>query len=100
VQPILASEQMERARIKATEQYFHFVDDKEGPMLGAFAPTDDALDNLFGAPAAPIETSKTLFVGCNYSAVSEAEFLDAAKQADAIMHKSADDILQMTKDQK
>jgi hypothetical protein len=82
----IAGQRMERAPIHATEQYYRFVDDQAGPMLGAFAPTDDALETaLAGTPPKPDSANKTLFVGCNYAAMSKAQFLDAAHQADAMM---------------
>lgn len=79
----IQNEGMKRAPIKLTEQYYRFVDPEAGPMIGSFAPTDDALAVMLGMPA---ETGKpkTMFVGCNYTVASQDEFLDAANKADAI----------------
>jgi hypothetical protein len=92
---LVQQQHMERVPIHSTEQYFHFVDDEGGPMLGAFAPTDDALDMAFGATPKADEENKTLFVGCNYSVVSKTDFLDAAKHADGMLRKSANDLKHM-----
>jgi hypothetical protein len=66
-------------------------------MLGAFEPTGGALSAMlakaFGAeepPKAP--PSDHLFVGCNYTAASQADFLAAAAQADALTAAAAKDI--------
>ena len=61
---LIEAKGMKRAPIKMTEQYYRFVDPESGPMLGAFAPTDNALAMMLGAPA---ETGnpQTMFVGCN-----------------------------------
>lgn len=85
---------MKRAPIKLTEQYYRFVDPEAGPMIGAFAPTDDALAVLLGMPA---ETGKpkTMFVGCNYAVASQDEFLDAAGKADAMAGAAGQDIEDM-----
>lgn len=87
----IQNEGMKRAPIKLTEQYYRFVDPEAGPMVGAFAPTDDALAMLLGMPA---ETAKpkTMFVGCNYTVASQDEFLDAASKADAIAGAAGQDI--------
>lgn len=91
------AQKMERAPIKATEQYYRFIDPDSGPMLGAFEPTGGALSAMlakaFGAeepPKAP--PSDHLFVGCNYTAASQADFLAAAAQADALTAAAAKDI--------
>lgn len=92
---IVQQQKMQRAPIHATEQYFRFVDAENGPMYGAFAPGDDALDIVFGAAPKPDSENKTLFVGCNYAAVSEEDFLAAARQADAAIVKSGRETLHM-----
>ena len=88
------NEDMKRAPITLTEQYYRFVDLEVGPMIGAFAPTDDALAMLLGMPA---ETGKpkTMFVGCNYAVASQDEFLDAARKADAMAGAAGQDIEDM-----
>ncbi len=90
----IRNEGMKRAPIKLTEQYYHFVDPEAGPMIGAFAPTDDALSVMLGMPA---ETGKpkTMFIGCNYTVASQDEFLDAAGKADAMAGAAGQDIENM-----
>jgi len=96
---IVRAQHMQRAPIKSTEQYYVFLNGGDGPMLGIFAPTDDALAQLFGAPPeAGDAPAKTLFVGCNYTPVTEAEFLQAAEQADGIAKKAAEDIQTLLKE--
>lgn len=90
----IQSEGMKRAPIKLTEQYYRFVDPEAGPMIGAFAPTDDALAVLLGMPA-EAGKPKTMFVGCNYAAASQEEFLDAADKADAMAGAAGQDIEDM-----
>jgi hypothetical protein len=68
-----------RAPIRITEQYYHFADPDKSPMLGAFAPTDDAIGLLFGAKPPADEENKTLFIGCNYAPVTLKDFLAAAR---------------------
>jgi hypothetical protein len=93
---IVAERHMDRAPVHATEQYYHFTDDATGPMLGAFAPTDDALETMLdGKPPRPDADNATLFVGCNYAAMSRAAFLDAAKQADAMIGQTGAALKQM-----
>lgn len=58
-------------------------------MLGAFTPTDNALELLLGGDAKPDAANRTLFVGCNYTPASKAEFLAVAAQAEAIVGGSA-----------
>ncbi len=81
----IAAHGLKRAPIAITEQYYRFVDPKSGPMLGAFAPTGNAtaalLAKAFGAKAPPPPPADSLFVGCNYAPVSEAEFLAVARRA-------------------
>ena len=81
----IAAHGLKRAPIAITEQYYRFVDPKRGPMLGAFAPTGNAtaalLAKAFGAKAPPPPPADSLFVGCNYAPVSEAEFLAVARRA-------------------
>ncbi|WP_420137483.1 hypothetical protein [Sphingomonas sp.] len=92
----IKAQKLERAPIKATEQYYRFLDPKAGPMLGAFEPTGGALSAMmakaFGAEPTPAPPSGSLFVGCNYTAASQAEFLEAAGQADAMTGAAAKDI--------
>jgi hypothetical protein len=76
---------MVRAPIHVTEQYYHFADPEHGPMLGAFAPTDNAFELLLGGKPQPDEANATLFVGCNYAPMSQQAFLAAAAQADAML---------------
>lgn len=73
-----------RAPIKITEQYYHFADPEKGPMLGAFAPTDDAFGLLLGAKPPADEDNKTLFIGCNYAPMDQKEFLKAAAIANSM----------------
>jgi len=96
-QSVVAQGHMERAPIKTSEQYFHFMNEQTGPMLGAFAPTDDALDVAFGAPPNADGESKTLFVGCNYSVASKADFLKGAARADEAVCKAGEEIRRMSK---
>jgi len=95
---VIAQQTMDRAPIRATEQYYHFIDDGAGPMLGAFEPTDDALEVAFGGAPKARGPSPTLFVGCNYAPMSKAAFLDAARQADAFLGKANHDIRKMVED--
>jgi hypothetical protein len=90
----IRNEGLKRAPIKLTEQYYRFVDPEAGPMIGAFAPTDDALAVMLGMPA---ETGKpkTMFIGCNYTVASQDEFLDAAGKADAMAGAAGQDIENM-----
>ena len=89
---VVGQRHMERAPIHVTEQYYHFDDAGTGPMLGVFAPTDDVLDMAFGAPPKSDNENSTLFVGCNYSVVSKAEFLDGVRKADRMFGKAGGDI--------
>ena len=93
-QTLIEAKGMKRAPIKMTEQYYRFVDPESGPMLGAFAPTDNALAMMLGAPA-ETGTPKTMFVGCNYTVASQQEFLDAAGKADATAAGAGADIMEM-----
>lgn len=77
-----------RAPIKITEQYYHFADPAKGPMLGAFAPTDNAFDLLFGAKPLADEDNKTLFIGCNYAAMNQKDFLAAASVANHMLDQN------------
>ncbi|MEG3088301.1 hypothetical protein [Sphingomonas sp. PB4P5] len=56
-QRIIQAQKMERAPIAITQQYYRFVDPEVGPMIGAFAPTGDAVTKLligaFGGNVAP-----------------------------------------------
>ncbi|MCR6500437.1 hypothetical protein MUO32_15405 [Shinella sp. CPCC 101442] len=90
----IQKEGMKRAPIRLTEQYYRFVHPESGPMIGAFAPTDDALAVLLGMPA-EAGKPKTMFVGCNYTVASQEEFLDAAGKADAMAGDAARDIEDM-----
>lgn len=47
---LIEAKGMKRAPIKMTEQYYRFADPESGPMLGAFAPTDNALAMMLGHP--------------------------------------------------
>lgn len=91
---LIEAKGMKRAPIKMTEQYYRFADPESGPMLGAFAPTDNALAMMLGAPA-ETGTPKTMFVGCNYTVASQQEFLDAASKADATAAGAGADIMEM-----
>ena len=94
---VVKAQAMERLPIRIGEQYYRFVDDDHGPMMGVFELSNDALLALF-APKAPREQAKTLFVGCNYGPVSKAEFLEAASHADAASDKAAADVKSMIED--
>lgn len=85
---IVAHQGMERAPIAASEQYVHFSGEGKGPMMGAFEPTDGALEQMLSGDHTPRPLSKTLFVGCNYVNMSRAEFMDLARQADAMLGKT------------
>lgn len=93
VEAFIAAHKLQRAPIKGTEQYYRFVDPDSGPMIGVFEPTGNAtaamLAKAFGGEAAPAPPSDQLFVGCNYTVASQAEFLGAARQSDAIAADSA-----------
>jgi hypothetical protein len=54
-------------------------------MLGAFAPTDDAIGLLFGAKPPADEENKTLFIGCNYAPVTLKDFLASAAIANSML---------------
>lgn len=82
---LIREQGMQRAPIKVTEQYYHFADPDHGPMLGAFAPTDNAFDLLLGGKPQSDEANATLFVGCNYAPMTQQAFLEAAAQADAML---------------
>ncbi|MCI4591808.1 hypothetical protein MOK15_17130 [Sphingobium sp. BYY-5] len=92
----IQAQNLERAPIKMTEQYYRFVDPESGPMLGAFEPTGNAtaamLARAFGAELPPTPPSESLFVGCNYAPASEANFLEAAGQTEEMMNGAARDI--------
>jgi hypothetical protein len=89
----IAAHHLARAPIQGTEQYYHFIDPEAGPMLGAFEPTGNAtaamMARALGAKVPAAEPSDSLFVGCNYSVVSQADFLDGARHADAIVNDAA-----------
>lgn len=93
---LISDQHLERAPIRATEQYFRFIDPKWGPMLGAFEPTGNLLANslaaAFGAEPLPSPPAETLFVGCNYTPVSREEFLEMAGRADGLVAKATRDI--------
>jgi hypothetical protein len=92
----IAAQKMERAPIKVTEQYYRFVDPEAGPMLGAYEPTggsiEAALAKAFGGEAPPSPPADQLFVGCNYTPASRADFLEAAAQSEAMLRDAAADI--------
>lgn len=90
----IRKQDMKRAPIKVTEQYYRFVDPESGPMIGAFAPTDDALAVMLGMPA-EAGKPKTMFVGCNYTIASQKDFLDAAAKADTMAGDAGQDIQEM-----
>jgi hypothetical protein len=89
----IAAQKMERAPIKITEQYYRFVDPETGPMLGAYEPTggsiEAALAKAFGGEAPPSPPADQLFVGCNYTPASQADFLEAAAQSEAMLRDAA-----------
>lgn len=97
-QVIIAENHMARTPIEASEQYYHFLDDDKGPMLGAFAPTDDMLDTVLGVSDPHKAPQKTLFVGCNYSSISYVDFLTAATHADTTIEQTAKRIRRMNSD--
>ncbi len=94
---IVAERKMERAPTHATEQYFRFIDPANGPMIGAVATPDDALEAVLGdAPSAkPDSANKTLFVGCNYAKESKTDFLHMVSQADEMMKRQRESIRQL-----
>lgn len=96
VEAFIAAHKLQRAPIKGTEQYYHFVDPDSGPMIGVFEPTGNAtaamLAKAFGGEVPPAPPSEHLFVGCNYTVASQADFLDAARQSDAIAAHAAKSI--------
>ncbi|MGE4323166.1 MAG: hypothetical protein AB7E60_09080 [Sphingobium sp.] len=95
----ITQQKMERAPIRMTEQYYRFIDPEAGPMLGVFEPTDGTMASLFaralGAGTEAPPPSDVLFVGCNYAAATQGEFLEAANQADAMAAEAASDIGEM-----
>ena len=95
-QAFIAAHKMARAPIEATEQYYRFIDPDSGPMLGAFEPTGNAtaamLAQAFGGTPPPAVPSDSLFVGCNYTVASQAEFLAAARQSGAVLDQAAKDL--------
>ncbi len=88
---------MKRAPIAVTEQYYSFIDHGSGPMLGAFAPTGNAIAAMmakaFGEKAPPSPPADRLFVGCNYTPASEAEFLEAARRSTAMAEDASRDVV-------
>lgn len=90
------TQKMERAPIEVTEQYYRFIDPETGPMLGAFEPTSGALSAMFakafGAKVPQSTASDSLFVGCNYTPASQADFLEAAAQSGARVEAAAKDM--------
>lgn len=92
----IAAQAMKRAPIAATEQYYRFLDPDSGPMLGAFAPTGHAtaamLARAFGAKVPPPPPADSLFVGCNYTSASEAEFLSLARRASGMAADAGQDV--------
>ncbi|WP_433908949.1 hypothetical protein [Sphingomonas yabuuchiae] len=92
----IAAQAMKRAPIAATEQYYRFLDPDSGPMLGAFAPTGHAtaamLARAFGAKVPPPPPPDSLFVGCNYTSASEAEFLSLARRASGMAADAGQDV--------
>lgn len=100
---IIHAEQMARAPIAVTEQYYRFVDPAVRPMIGSFAPTGDAMAKMmidaFGGGRAPPPTERApppradmLLVGCNYTVASQADFLAAARSAEDIVRKAGADL--------
>lgn len=98
-QALISDQHLERAPVRATEQYFRFIDPEGGPMLGAFEPTGNLLANslaaAFGAEPRPSPPAETLFVGCNYTPVSREEFLEMAGRADGLVAKATRDVGEM-----
>ncbi|MFT3967623.1 MAG: hypothetical protein QM690_17245 [Sphingobium sp.] len=92
----IAAQKMERAPIKIAEQYFRFIDPESGPMLGAFEPTGNStammLAKAFGGEMPPSPPADSLFVGCNYAPASQADFLEVARQSEAMMDDAARDL--------
>ncbi|KTT74675.1 hypothetical protein [Sphingomonas endophytica] len=92
----VAAQSMKRAPITVTEQYYRFIDPDDGPMLGAFAPTGNTtaalLAKALGAKTSPPPPATSLFVGCNYAAVSEAKFLDLARRASGLATDASRDV--------
>jgi hypothetical protein len=105
---LIRAQKMQRAPITVTEQYYRFVNPEVGPMIGAFAPTGDALaqmlldafgDDPAARPATPPSPAPTmLLVGCNYMVASEADFLAAARNAAETVRKAGADLRRMGKD--
>lgn len=89
----IAAQKMARAPIKATEQYYRFVDPDTGPMLGAYEPTGNAIEaamaRAFGGEAPPSTPADHLFVGCNYTVASQADFLEVAAQSETMLRDAA-----------
>lgn len=92
----IVAHQLERAPIKVAEQYYRFIDPESGPMLGVFEPTGNTTAMLLakasGAEVPPSPPAASLFVGCNYTPASRADFLDAARQSEAMVSKAFEDI--------
>lgn len=95
-QAFITAQKMERAPIRIAEQYYRFIDPESGPMLGAFEPTGGTtaalLAKAFGAELPPSPPSGSLFVGCNYTPASREEFLETARQSEAMMNEAASDL--------
>lgn len=93
---LIAGQRLERAPIRIAEQYYRFIDPESGPMLGVFNPTGATtaamLAKAFGAEPLSSPPAAKLFVGCNYTPVSQADFLDVARQSDAIFGETARDM--------
>lgn len=89
----IATQKLERAPIKVTEQYYRFVDPQTGPMLGAYEPTGGsiaaAFERAFGGEPPPAPPADNLFVGCNYTPASQADFLEAAAQSESMLREAA-----------
>lgn len=93
---LVGRESLTRAPIRSAEQYYRFIDAESGPMLSVFELNRDALAALFAPPStAPRAPAAALFAGCNYAPASQAMFLEAAAQADAMLARTANDLKSM-----
>lgn len=90
----IASQKMQRVPVKLTEQYYRFIRTETGPMLGAFKPTRNTvihmLEKAYGSESPKRKIpDNVMFVGCNYSLVSQKDFLAIASRREEIVKNLA-----------
>lgn len=81
-----ASLKLKRAPYGSARQYYRFLG-KEGPMLSVY----ELLENPFEAIGKTdlSQLKKKVMLGCNYTPITEQQFLDAAREADALVKEMA-----------